>query len=330
MNVLEFDSALVPSSQRLAAFRQAAADFTVDALGEASEFRARWRLLKLGDLNVLRSSVTPVHYRRDLAMIEADGQDRVAIHCYLRGECTGLLDGSAVQVGPGAATVWDLARTIDMRCDAGLETIIVTMPRYLMDDVFAVPSYACVVPASAALALAVDQAVHMLARPETIADQSAVHVGRAVRDLFALAVLPILQRSAGRDDDAGQSPYHRLCHVIDADLARDWTVAGCADLLASSPEAIRGVVEPVGGLDVLVERRRLLASYRMLSDVNETAPVSMIAWRCGFSDVARFNRRFRTTFGASPGEIRTRPKDFLPDWAGAYRVEASYRRFLAG
>ncbi|RYF38972.1 MAG: AraC family transcriptional regulator [Cytophagaceae bacterium] len=77
-------------------------------------------------------------------------------------------------------------------------------------------------------------------------------------------------------------------------------------------------------MDELIERRRLLAAYRLLSDPAETATISVIAARCGLVDMPRFSRRFRAVFHTSASDLRTHHRAHLPVWAGAYHLESSY------
>jgi AraC-like DNA-binding protein len=56
-----------------------------------------------------------------------------------------------------------------------------------------------------------------------------------------------------------------------------------------------------------LKQRRLAAALQRLRGTNEK--VVTICHECGFSDVANFNRTFRTTFGMTPSEYRKNSAD---------------------
>ena len=55
-----------------------------------------------------------------------------------------------------------------------------------------------------------------------------------------------------------------------------------------------------------VNRMRVEAVTRAMSDPAESRPVLAIALECGFSSKASFNRAFKAATGATPTELRRR------------------------
>lgn len=326
MQVIAFDTDGVPPADRLAAFRGGAPHFRVDAL--TADFAARWRLLRLGDVNLIRSWISPVRYRRDAAMIEADGEGRVTIHVRLTGMARGVIDGEQVEVGPGVASIWDLARPLDVSGDGDSELLIVTLPRHMLRELFAAGLPMGALAPSPALALAAGEAIRLLDRAEDLPDAGAPFYGRAMRDLFVAALLPLC-RSSNRDLRSVGPLLLRIYALIDAEPAASLTARALAEALGVSLATLDRALARAGGLAPLVERRRLLAAYRLLSNPAETAAVSVIALRCGFADMPRFSRSFRSVFNTSASELRRHQRSHLPAWAGAYRVEQSYGALIA-
>ncbi|MDN4633994.1 helix-turn-helix domain-containing protein [Sphingomonas sp. PsM26] len=328
MRAFDFDSALLPPEARLSAFRQGASHFAVDPVGDPRAFHTRWRLLKLGDVNVIRSITSPIHYQRDHALIEADGQDRVAIHYRIAGAASGTLDNRVLNSGPGSAAVWDLAHTLDFKAFDISELIIVTLPRYMLDEIFAVTSYSCVVPKSSELALAAVQVRYLLEHSEDITEEGGPALGRAVRDLFAVALMPELQRLASNPNTDAESVLQRINRAIDTQLRVDLQVDELAHQLSLTADSVRDIADRAGGLDMMVERRRLLAAFQRLSDPVDVTPLALVAWQCGMNDLQRFRRRFRALFSVTPNQLRAGVPGHLPNWAGAYQVDMSYGAFL--
>ena len=328
MQILTFDTSVLPASQRLAAFQAGATEYQVDAVGDALAFAARWRLLVLGDLNAIESSITPVRYLRDQVRIDADGKDRVAILYHEEGSARGVHDGRDFAVEPGAAMVWDLTRPLDVWSNRPTRCWIITMPRHLLHEVLPDPSPAGVIEASPELSLAMGRMRYLFDNADALPDEAAAFYGRGLRSLFAAAMLPVTsdewlakQRSAPL--------LQRISAYLDRATGESVGEEAIARGLGVEPGKIREAIQRLGGLESLAERRRLLAAYRMLLDPSEIAPISRIAQRCGFRDLPRFSRRFREVFSASATETRRQRVGRLPRWAGAYDVETHYAPMLS-
>lgn len=327
MKSLNFDTDVLPPADRTAAFRSAASDFVVDPVGDVP-FRARWALLALSDVNVISSEVSPLRYRRDRSMIERDARDRVAVHCYLEGGAEGRLDGQPMRVGAGGAMIWDLSRTIDCSSVGPSRLVIATLPRFMLDEIFATSSYSCALAPSPELALLMDHLRFLLSEPGRIPEAAAANLAYSVRDLLANAMFPVLSQGRTVADDTASPLLRRIVGAIDAHLETNLDTEALSRILGRSVEEIRACVQPAGGLHRLIERRRLLAGYRMLLDPDQALPVSEIAFRCGVGDATRFTHGFTAMFGSAPKEVRRRAQGDLPGWAGAYPVDRSYGSFL--
>lgn len=327
MQALSFGTDAVPPADRLTLFRRGATDYQVDAIGDPLAFGVNWRLLALGEINIVESRISPVRYVRTLAQIESDGKDRVSL-LYLRdGHVTGTVDGEPADIEPGDAVIFDLTRPLDVTtCEPSSYTIL-TIPRYLLEEVLPKPHFAGTVAASPALALAFEQVAYLLDQADLIPDESAIFHARAVRDMAAVAVLPAYRTTQAIDPSAPL--LRQVCEIIDANLIDapdEVVIARCLDIPSAK---VRDVLDRAGGIDELVERRRLLAAYRQLSDPAQSDRISDIAVRCGFASLPGFSRRFRQTFHCAPRDVRTQRLGRLPRWAGAYHVESHYGALLA-
>lgn len=328
MQLLSFDTSMVAPEARLATFRSGAPAFRITSLVPARSFSSRWRMLKLGDLNVIHAHISPARYERDAAMIAADGEDRITIHYCIQGMETGTIDGNPVTAGPGGAMVWDLARPLDVASTGDNESIIITLPRYIMDEVLPSPSIAGPVPPSPELQLAADQARNLLDRGSELPDAASVFYGRALRDMFAVAMLPAY-RPSRMIVHADRPILERILAQVDSRISEDIDIDDLAATLGMATAIVAAVVDRFGGLALVAERRRLLAAYRLLRDPAETATVGTIAHRCGFSSLPEFSRRFHSVFHTSASDLRRHGVGQLPRWAGAYHVERHYEPLLS-
>jgi AraC-like DNA-binding protein len=325
--ILQFTTDVAPPEQRLALFRAGAVDYVVDAVDDPLDFSVAWRLLVLGEINIVDSVVTPVRYRRSPEMIEQDGKDRISILYVLSGGAAGYVDDVWVEAGPGDALIFDLLRTLDVTSGSTTRYLIVTLPRHLVEEVLPQAHFDGRIAASDRLRLAFDQIAYLIERAAELEEESIPHHVRAVRDLLAIALMPGY-RSFDRNDP-GAPLLRRISDVIDEVLAADHTIQSLARALDEPGIEIGALLDRFGGLDKVVERRRLLAAYRRLSDPSDHAQVGTIADACGFSSRAEFGRRFREVFGCTPRDLRTQHAGQLPQWAGAYRVPENYGSLLS-
>lgn len=327
MDVLPFSTDSLPQADRLAAFRRGATDFRVDAIGDPLAFAAQWRLLVTGEINLIESRISPVHYRRTRDDIAADGKDRVAVLMILGGEVVGTINDQPIRVGPGDAMVFDLLRPLDTRAAGPLHTLIATMPRFILEEVLPLPLERSSMGASAELALAVAQIRYLLGHAAGIGAESGMFHGLAVCDLIARALLPATGNVEGERERA--TPLLARVHeIIDARLLDPPPLRTVAEALGTTADAVRAITERAGSWSRLIEQRRLIAAYRLLCLSGGALSIGAIAARSGFGSGAHFSRRFRQAFGAAPSDVRARHLGDLPAWAGSYHVAVAYRELL--
>lgn len=324
MQPLRFSTGTVPAGQRLDLFRLGARSYQVDALGDPLDFAADWRVLALGDANALHATVSPVSYRRTRERIAADGENRLVFFHIRQGRCGGMLDDAPVDLGPGDGMVWDLSRPLALEGPGGMEVEAVTLPRFMVEEIMPGVALSGVIAPSPALTLAVEHLRFLFDRAGDLPDEAAPFQGRALRDMLAMAMHP-LYLTRMPDEAARRGPLlDRIAGWIDGDLAGPHDAGTLAATLSLPAGEVATTLARFGGIDELVERRRLLAAYRLLSDPAETAAISVIAARCGFTDMPHFSRRFRAVFHTTATDLRRHHRAHLPVWAGAYHLEQGY------
>lgn len=329
MQPLHFSTGTVPPDQRLDLFRRGARSYQVDAPGDPLAFAADWRVLPLGDVNAVHAGASPLRYRRTRERIAADGENRLVFFHIRQGYSTGTLDEVPVDLGPGDGMIWDLSCPLEMLAPDGVETQMVTLPRFMVDEVMPGATLSGVIPPSPALTLAVAHLHFLFDRAGDLPDEAAPFQGRALRDMLAMAMYPLYRARLPVAADHAGPHLQRIVDRIDRDLRGAHDPATLASALSLPANEVAATLARFGGLDELVERRRLLAAYRLLSDPAETAPISVIAARCGFADMPRFSRRFRSVFHTTASDLRLHHRAHLPVWAGAYHLEQCYGALIA-
>lgn len=109
----------------------------------------------------------------------------------------------------------DLAHPLDFKAFDVSELIIVTLPRYMLDEFLAVTFYSCVV------SLAAGQVRYLPKHPGDIAGEGGAALGRCIRHLFAVAFMPELQRLAGNPQKDSESVQQRVHRASDTPLRAD-------------------------------------------------------------------------------------------------------------
>ncbi|ANW25984.1 AraC family transcriptional regulator [Vibrio coralliilyticus] len=109
------------------------------------------------------------------------------------------------------------------------------------------------------------------------------------------------------EQQAGQQLDHRIravLHHIEEDLSKEITVDNLAKVACLSPTQFKKIFKQSTGLSVLqyVTKQRMEKAKALLTHTD--IPVQLIAERVGYADLSAFSRRFSTSFGLSPRELR--------------------------
>lgn len=76
--------------------------------------------------------------------------------------------------------------------------------------------------------------------------------------------------------------------------------------LATSRSKLYRIMQSCGGVTAFIQHERLQQARRLLGDPAERRTISLIAAEVGFSDHSTFSRAFRSKFGISPSQARSR------------------------
>lgn len=148
-------------------------------------------------------------------------------------------------------------------------------------------------------------------------DRGAAPAGSSVatvlEDGFLSLLVDLQPHSHGtrlsQSDVAARSARIRtLANHIDRHLDEPLTVGHLARVAGCSPRSLQATFNELCGLSPMayVQQRRLTAARALLQTEGAAARVSDIAWRTGFSHLARFAARYKARYGESPSETRRR------------------------
>jgi transcriptional regulator GlxA family with amidase domain len=138
-------------------------------------------------------------------------------------------------------------------------------------------------------------------------------LGRDVALAVARYLVVFLKRPGGQAQfsaalslQAGEAPFGKLHAWIDANLARDLSLATLADQAGMSDRSFsRHYLEATGLTPArAVERLRVEAARRLLCDTR--APIKRVARQCGFGTEETMRRSFLRLLSTSPQDYRAR------------------------
>lgn len=126
--------------------------------------------------------------------------------------------------------------------------------------------------------------------------------------LYTLGVL-LRQMAGNRQAEKAALPgnIQRVCNMMSADPARDFSVAELAELVNLSPSRFFAVFRQHLGCSPhqwMLRRKISLAKELLVS--RPDMPIKQVAESCGFFNLEVFYRRFRQHLGCSPKQFRLR------------------------
>jgi AraC-like DNA-binding protein len=305
-----FDTRSVPDAQRLASWsEQSARAFFPMSIRPLVRrpFSARLDAHQLGSVRIARVSGDPnvcIRTRRDIA----SGDPELLRVLLLRHGSTRVeQDGRWCVLGDGDMTIYDSSRPFAVHARRPFDLLVCGLPlaalRWDADRMLALaaerlPAHAAVPRMFAAfvgdLALA--------ARGGELADAELELAETVVSFCRALA-----HHDRDRLGALARPSARRIKAYIDANLGDP--ALGPATIAAAHHVSVRYVhrlFEPEGVTVSAWIRARRLDGCRgdLLDPALAEQPVSLIARRWGWTDAARFSRRFREAYGCTPSEVR--------------------------
>jgi AraC-like DNA-binding protein len=144
---------------------------------------------------------------------------------------------------------------------------------------------------------ALDQATRTVGLLGVLVTLARAHTDGRTGTLATASFAPLL-----RPDQRAR--IERVCALVAEGYAEPWTLAAAANVAGMSPAAFsrlfsRGIGRSFS--DHLSDVRLAAARQRLR---HTDMPVTAIAHRCGFANLANFNRRFRAATGTTPSAYR--------------------------
>jgi AraC-like DNA-binding protein len=274
-------------------------------LGDA--FEATIAAQHFGRLTLYDRQIIGADHRRDTAHIRRDGFEHYYLQVLRSGRVVSGRPGEERRLIPGDAILFDATRPMRSIVDDGdLVTVILSR-----DQVEAVAPdvrhlHGSILPRgeTGSLGRAVLSFIRCASSfPET----SAAGIGHVITSMLG----QINGRSdAAYSDAVGESNLAlsrrlRAEIFIDNNLAADLSSDAVARSIGVSRSSLYRAMEAVGGIEMVVRRRRAARLRMLISRQNEATSIGFLAENTGFSSISHASRTFKDIYGQSPNQFRS-------------------------
>lgn len=301
--LVQFDSGQFPAGQGFDSFKMFLPAYEPSSAKAPSAWAGRATAWRLGQLVLTHNRLDAIHLFRPEPKIRADGVDYYSVFMMTEGQWGGDFDGRQVEAQPGEACLIDLARPISAGTVAPSRTVALNIPREVLDEVLPPFDMHGRLLNAGPGGLFCDHLRALVSRIPELTEHEAVAVARATLDLLAGCLAPM--RPEANPAPAAISVLTRARRHISRNLGGDLSSGAMSKALSVSRSSLYRAFEPLGGVAVYVQRRRLARAHRLLSRPGEHRTSSEIAHALGFPSSTHFGRQFRREYGYAPGELRT-------------------------
>jgi AraC-like DNA-binding protein len=244
--------------------------------------------------------------------IKGANDDALLLGMQIGGSMTLHQDGRDAVTGLRDVFLLDPRRPFALDVQAGIETLVVKVPRRVLQARLGVLSALTARPVSCTrpeVGLASGFLAMLAERAHALDEAAGAKVAQQALDLVALAFEVELPAGRTMLSSSRNTTLLRLKAIIESRLAdsalKPKEAAAAAGISVRYANAL--LAQEGMSLERFIVQRRLQHCKHALEDQAQALrPVSDIAYACGFSDVSHFTRRFKQQFGCSPTEARAR------------------------
>lgn len=268
-----------------------------------------WRF---GGLALLAAETPPSTYRRPAGLLRRDGIDLWSFSMATHGHRAYRTRDQITVMRPGQLVLHSFAQPFEVaRTQSGW--LHLYLPRDEVPEAAALAFSGCMSLDTTAGRLLRDH-ILLLARelPGMTADDGA-RMAEATRAMIALALAPGPAQREAAAMPVAAAQMMRLRALIRTHLGQATLgPARLCRMAGISRSQLYRLFEPHGGVALFIQRERLSAAHRALSDPADRRSILEIAESVGLFDPSSFSRMFRRTFGHSPRELRMAQNAGMP------------------
>lgn len=274
---------------------------------DASGFEARGTALPFGSFMHYHAILPPYDYSRSRARIRRDSLDHWIIAICRRGAQRQRSGDVEITFRPGIPYVLTMAHAFETRREGAImEWDSLFVARDAVPELEPMLSAALYAPLDGPMGRLLASFLGTL--QEVSQDLKAgdlPQLDAVAKSMLAAALHGGRDRAEAQRPQMEQIQLARIKRLIRSNLAS--ATLGPARLCALggvSRSALYRLFEPLGGVARYIQRERLLAAHRALTDPADRRGIAQMAEAVGFFEPSSFSRAFRAEFGAAPRELR--------------------------
>ncbi|MGK7869867.1 helix-turn-helix domain-containing protein [Falsiroseomonas sp. E2-1-a20] len=259
---------------------------------------------RFGGLALLAAETPAGSYRRSTTNLRRDGIDLLSFSMATHGHRIYRTHEQVTVMRPGQLVLHSLAQPFEAaRSRSGW--LHLYLPRDDLPAGVAPPASGCLLLDTPSGLLLRDYMLLLAAELPHMTVADGERMAETTRAMIALALddSPVRQEAALVPHEAVQMARLRTLMRANLGSARLGPDRLCR-MAGISRTQIYRLFEPHGGVALFIQRERLNAAYRALTDPSDARSIAEIAEAHGLFDASSFSRMFRRTFGLSPRDLR--------------------------
>lgn len=307
----------VPARNRLDYWREIVCDTFVELecrIAHEPDFSGSIETRTLGEIRFNRVSSAAQHVVRTQTRIARSGLDYFFLSLQLHGRGCHKQDGRIAHLGPGDFSIYDTTRPYELLFADPFSQLVLCLPRQSVKNrlVDAERLTACTVQGRTGSGRLASLFVRQLAAQlDSIDAASLPRMQASVVDLVATALAEQRRQADPVLSYARNVLIQRVLQFMEDNLGDpDLTCATIAQRHRISERYLRLRFEEIGtcASDWLRRRRLECARQDLVDPGKRHLSVTTIGFTWGFKEAAHFSRAFKTQFGCTPSDARTRER----------------------
>jgi AraC-like DNA-binding protein len=295
----------LPPGQQFDAWREANASFLIHHIppSRPESYEAEATTWSFGRLALTRAETPGGAYSRTAECLRRDGLDHWCFSMALQGSRVHRTRDQITMMQPGQIMLDSLAQPFEVARTRS-SWLFLYFPRDLLPETGAL-AHGCRMLNTPEGRLLAAHLRLLSAELPVMSATEAERMAEATQAMIALAVAPGARAEETVSGPVAAAQIMRLRALIRANLgSATFGPARLCRLAGISRSQLYRLFEMHGGVALCIQRERLAAAHRALSNPADLRSISEIAESVGLFDASSFSRMFRRSYGVSPRELR--------------------------
>lgn len=295
----------LPASQQFDAWREANASFLIHHIppSRPASYEAEAKTWSFGRLALTKAETPGGAYSRTAECLRRDGLDHWCFSMALQGSRVHRTRDRISMMQPGQIMLDSLAQPFEVARTRS-SWLFLYLPRDLLPETSGLGNDSRMLNTPEGRLLAEHLRLLSAELPRMSASE-AERMAEATQAMIALALAPGARAEQPVSGPVAAAQIMRLRALIRANLgSATFGPARLCRLAGISRSQLYRVFEVHGGVALCIQRERLAAAHRALSNPADQRSISEIGESVGLFDPSSFSRMFRRSYGVSPRELR--------------------------